>query len=246
MNKEDLQQEFNKLYKAYKELESSKLVLVEKSVSKLLEVIAKNEGIYNLIAESVLGFNYDKELSAVLQSEQFVLSSNNEKTIPLVFCILNDIDNGKISAIPFISSSFMDASEAGYKKFCKCIVEPFILAIKEEIGASDAPEEKIENASNIEEKEKLKKLFNSELVGRINYVIGEIDNKLNCMKRCDVALLREAGAITYSMALCLFEKEYIGVFGLLVGLKHVLAKLKKFKNEIKELDLLLKVLFNED
>lgn len=240
MNK-DLQQEYNKLYAAYKEIEGSKLILIEKSVSKLLRVIAQNDGLYNLIAETVLGFNFDKEFALVLKEEEFNLPSSPDKIIALVFCILNEIDNGKISAISFIKGAFNNSSEEGYSKFCTKIVEPFILAIKETIGAEDAPVETEEHENN--EAKYIENLFTSELIGRMNYIIDEVNNKLNQLKKAKLADKNNASTITYSLGLCLVEGQFIGVFGLFLGLKMALIKLKKFKNEVNEIDLLLNVLY---
>lgn len=233
----DLQTQYNKLYGAYKDMATSKLVLAEKSISEILRQIAQNDGIYNLIAETVLGFNFDKELNASMHDGVLVLPNSNEKIIPLVFCILNEIDNGKISAITFITRTFNDSKEEGYNRFCSEIIEPFILAIKDSLGAEDVVEETAcDDGSFIEE------LFTSELVDRMKYITKEVSDKLNELKKCDLVSKNAANTICFSIDLCLAELQFIGVFGLFSGLKMALLNLKKFKNEIKEIDLLLNIL----
>lgn len=241
MDKE-LQIEYNKLYATFKEMEGSKLILTEKSVSKLLKVIAQNDGLYNLIAETVLGFNFDKELDLLMKNDEFKLPSSNDKIIPLVFCILNEIDNGKISAISFITKTFTDSTEEGYKKFCKQLVEPFVFAIKDVIGADDAPEQFL-NQDEINETKKVEAFFTNDLISRMNYVLNEVTNKIGELKRVNLEYKNNASTIAFSAGLCLAEGQYLGVFGLFLGLKIALVKLKKFKNEIKEIDLLLSALY---
>lgn len=234
----DLQMQYNKLYEAYKAMMDSKLVIVEKSISELLRQIAQNDGIYNLIAETVLGFNFEKELNASMQEGVIVLPKANDKIIPLVFCILNDIDNGKISAISFITKTFNDSKEEGYQKFCKEIVEPFVFAIKDCLGAGDVEEEVVCEGENFY----LEEVFTSELVDRMRYITKDVQTKINELKKGDTTFKNAVSTICYSIDLCLDEKQLIGIFGLFSGLKIALIGLKKFKNEVKEVDLLLNIL----
>lgn len=235
----DLQIQYNNLYNAYKNMVTSKLVLAEKSISELLRQIAQNDGIYNLIAETVLGFNYEKELSSAMQGGVLVLPKTDDKIIPLVFCILNEIDNGKISAITFITRTFNDSKEEGYRAFCEEIVLPFVEAIKNALGAEDVANDKCELSN---ESSKIEELFSSELIDRMKYITSEVSDKLNNLKRVDMDAKSAVNTICFSIDLCLSELQLLGVFGLFSGLKMTLLGLKKFKNEVKEIDLLLNIL----
>ena len=225
----DLQIQYNNLYNAYKEMVSSKLVLAEKTISELLRQVAQNDGIYNLIAETVLGFNYEKELALAMKDGVLVLPKTDEKIIPLVFCILNEIDNGKISAITFITKTFNDSKEEGYRAFCEEIVKPFVEAIKNALGAEDVIndfDDSCDDASMIEE------LFTSELVDRMKYITAEVSSRLNSLKKGNNELKNAASTICFSIDLCLGASQFLGVFGLFSGLKTTLMNLKKFKNEV--------------
>ena len=233
----NLQSQYNNLYKAYKDMESSKLVLAEKSISEVLRQVAQNDDIYNLIAEMVLGFNYEKELNSAIINGEFILPSQKEKIIPLVFCILNEIDNGKISAISFITKTFAGENEEGYLKFCNNIVKPFVFSIKEMLGTEDCLQEENDPTSDFVEQ-----LFSSGLPDRMQFLTDDILGKLSALKKGDVNLKNAVTTICYSVGMCLSNGEVLGLFGLFLGLKIALAGLKKFKNEIKEIDLLLKQL----
>lgn len=238
---ERLEKECEGIFDAYNETINSKIVFVEKNISKILKSIAQNNSIYNLIAEKILGFNFEKEMQMALSiNGEFLLPENKDKVIPLVFCLLNEIDNGKISAIKFIGETFHDDTEVGYKLFCDEVVTPFVMAIKSELGAEHI---EINNEDNAE-KTMLESLFTSDIISRMRYVVEAINQKMSELKKVNSEIKNDVATICYSIDLCLSEKEFLGVFGLFSGLKYSLSELKKFKSEINEINLLLEVLNN--
>lgn len=231
----DKEEQLASLVGAYKELKSSKMVLAEKHIANILKVIAEKDLIYNLIAEKILGFDFIGRMKGLLEND-IELSDiiQSQDVIPFVFCVLNEIDNKNIETIAFIKQIFGSDSEKEFGEFCDKLVEPFISSIKNCLIGDGELCEEYEDPSNY-----IRNLFTADLIKRVQYITGEIAERVAGLKKIPVTLKQDIDIICYSIDLCVDAGEYIGVFGLLSGLKQCIYPLKKFKNEIAEIDMLL-------
>lgn len=231
----DKEEQLASLVGAYKELKSSKMVLAEKHIANILKVIAEKDLIYNLIAEKILGFDFIGRMKGLLENDIELLDIiQSQEVIPFVFCVLNEIDNKNIETVAFIKQIFGSDSEKEFGEFCDKLVEPFISSIKNCLIGDEELSEEYEDPSNY-----IRNLFTADLIERVQYITGEIAERVAGLKKIPANLKQDIDIICYSIDLCVDAGEYIGVFGLLSGLKQCIYPLKKFKAEIAEIDMLL-------
>lgn len=225
----------NNLVCAYRELQNSKMVLAEKQISKLLKVVADNDSIYNLIAEKILGYDFKRGLED-LQSANITVEeiASTDEVIPFVFCLLNDIDNRQIQTVAFIRQVFKSDSEEAYKEFNEKLVGSFVNRITKLLGTEINESVEV----NDDPADQIEKMFTSGLIERVGYILSVISEKVNGLKKIKLELKRDIDVISFSIDLCLNEGEYLGIMGLLTGLKCLLTPLKKFKAEIEEIELI--------
>lgn len=220
---------------AYKELKSSKMVLAEKHIANILKVIAEKDLIYNLIAEKILGFDFVGKMKGLINHElELTDITQSQEVIPFAFCVLNEIDNKNIETVAFIKQIFGSDSEKSFGEFCDKLVEPFVSGIKNCLIGDGELSEEFEDPSNY-----IRNLFTDELIKRVQYITGEIAERVSGLKKVPTELKQDIDIICYSIDLCLDSGEYIGVFGLLSGLKQCIFPLKKFKAEIGEINMIL-------
>ncbi len=127
---------------ACNDLVDGKFILADIKISKILKSISQSTEIYNLIAESMINYDFDAEFEkAVVKNEQgvekFELPEDVEKLIPLVFCLLVEIDSKRINLNDFIKAQFplVNNQNEEYHAFAKTIIIPFRNAIAEIFGA---------------------------------------------------------------------------------------------------------------
>lgn len=117
---------------ACNELIEGKFILADIKISKILKIISETTEIYNLIAESMINYDFDREFEKCVikdekGSERFELPMENEKIIPLVFCLLVEIDSKRINFNDFIKAQFPFANNQNeeYSSFAKTLIVPF-------------------------------------------------------------------------------------------------------------------------
>lgn len=126
---------------ACNELVHGKFILADIKISKILRAISESNDIYNLIAENMINYDFDKEFAkAVVKDsqgvEKFVLPEEDEKIIPLVFCLLVELDSKRINFNDFIKAQFPLATNQNeeYTAFAKTIIIPFRNAVANYFG----------------------------------------------------------------------------------------------------------------
>lgn len=222
------------LKKAFEELKNSRMVLAPKHISKILKVIAENENIYNLIAEKILGFDFNGEYQHLIEKTQTVEELiESQNVIPFVFCLLNEIDNNEIELVSFIKQVYGDDSESSFGSFCETLIYEFVQRVFDALGETPSKEEEMDASSAIEE------LFSAGIDERVKYIIAVITEKLTGLKKVKNDLKRDIDITCFSIDLCLNLEQFAGILGLLSGLKYMLMPLKKFKAEIAEIDVIL-------
>ena len=83
------------------EFTSGKFIFAINKITKILKSISNCNELYDLFAECLKDFNYSKELSHAKQKlptkkGEFIIPQDDKTLIALVFCMLVDIEEGKI------------------------------------------------------------------------------------------------------------------------------------------------------
>lgn len=228
---------------AYKELKASKIVLAEKNISNILKCVAENDFIYNLIAEKIVGYDFAGTMTKLLNGDVDLEEiTKTDAVIPFVFCVLNEIDNRHIETVAFVQRIFKDDSEEGFKDFCKDLVAPFVYRIKDYMVGED---EDFDEENVFDPADVMGSVFTKELIERVKFVVGEISARVHECKKVPEELLKDIDIVCYSIDLCINAGEFLGMFGLLSGLKQCIYPLKKFKAEINEIEFILDTMNKE-
>lgn len=221
---------------ACKEFCESKIILIEKSISNILKTIARGSSLYSAIAERIVGYNFGLDFSAVKESKNFDIIFSEKRVIPFVFYLLNEMDNGHIDTFEFIQNIFGGNSESSYLEFAKSLVIPFNQSVNTYVQSLFKDKKDTQPQS---ENQKRKELIDPSLRGRIEYVVGSISKRLDDPKYEKLNNKTGVSTIAITVLVCLSNNEQIGVFGLLLGLKTILRNKRAFKNDLKELNLII-------
>lgn len=234
-------EELNAFKAACEKFIDSKLILIEKSISDILKTIAKGGMIYNCLAEEIVGYNFPAEFETATRSGSFDLVMSDKKVVPFVFNLLNEMDNGNIDIFTFIKKMFGEDTQVAYASFGDILIRNFMNGINELL------ENKFEeNVEEVEEGEVEKTLasLDEAFLSRIKFVVENIMGGIIDKKNAKLKSRSDINTICVSILLCIDNAEYIGLLGQMIGLKYLIAKTRYFKNDVKELELIIKA-FNE-
>ena len=115
---------------------NGKFILADMKIAKILKAIAASEDIYNLLAECMINFDFEYELKKCCvknstENGSFALPTETYKLIPVVFCLLVQIDSKRIDFDYFLKTQFPYAKGQNeeYERFSMQVVAPFRNAI---------------------------------------------------------------------------------------------------------------------
>ena len=97
--------------KACDEFIEGKFILADVKIANILKKIADSTDIYNILAECMINFDFSKEfsksrVSGSVGANTFRLPTEIHKLIPLVFCLLVEIDKKNIDFNYFLRTQF--------------------------------------------------------------------------------------------------------------------------------------------
>lgn len=149
---------------ACNELVEGKFILADIKISKILKAISESTDVYNLIAESMINYDFDKEFAkAVVKDsngiEKFQLPDEDEKIIPLIFCLLVEMDSKRINFNEFVKVQFPLANNQNeeYQAFAKTIIIPFRNAVANYFDVD------IETTNKLAEDEELRNIIDEKI-----------------------------------------------------------------------------------
>ena len=99
-------------------------------IARILQDISESKEIYELIAECMKNFNFDKEFNRAkvklpTKDGYFIMPESRAIVIPLVFCVLVDIRDRKINFHDFLRTYFMSEQIDEFENFAQTLVVPF-------------------------------------------------------------------------------------------------------------------------
>lgn len=114
------------------EMIEGKFILADYKIANILKNISSSKEVYNLIANQMNNFNFERELSKAqlrgsTKPNKFKLPDESEKTLPFIFCILVGIKNKELDFDLFLKEYY--SNEKGraeeYSSFASEIILPF-------------------------------------------------------------------------------------------------------------------------
>ena len=233
MSKQNLNNGFyDEFLYSVQNLVESKYLLIDKRVSELLQSIASNEKIYNLIAECMVNFDFIEEWQNATHGNRLVLPDDSVRKISFIFCMLNNIDDKNLDLTKVMQHYFSyDDTKTPYVHFCEDVVIEFRNVIMKKLGINlDADE--TEEDLFLEEEQKLGD--NLILVLRKLSDYAEFSKKVKLVNISREDLV--AVISTFEFAVRNSQMEYY--YALTVTIKNALRKAKDVLDLVQEMDTL--------
>lgn len=230
------------------ELINSKMLFVDKNIDKLLTTIATSPEIYELVNECVGMFNKDKEFEKAFSrsstgEDVFVMPKEEPKVIALVFCLLLDISNGKISIEELVSTFFLDANERlSLNKFNQQIVCPFKQLVCEAFGVEEKNNAPISSSEStgvttfpVERTSNYLKDANgiSQVFTEAKQVAIEMIERL--AEERNNELIEDVTMMLHCVVISCMEQEFDLLCGIVKGLKYATKSIKSLKFLMRQL-----------
>ena len=118
-----------------------KFILADIKISKILRAISTSKEVYNLMAESLINYNFKKEYSELKrlsdeQGKDFALPKDTQSVISFVFAMLVEIDSKRIDFSELLSTTFPYATSQReeYAMFSQKFITPFKNAVSKMFG----------------------------------------------------------------------------------------------------------------
>ena len=225
-------------FSACDEFIEGKFILADIKIAKILRSISESNIIYDLIAESLINYDFKKEYEYLHNDSSehhngiLTLPNNNQVIIPFAFSLLVEIDSKQINFNEFLAKEFPNATsqKEEYTVFANQIILPFKNAVKQELGFED--EEEGENdISTLVQKE-------NDRIDRIEEEGEELEDEINdklifinkAMRRSNVELLVNA-----LQEACKIKNLTI-LIAIVMALNEMAYKEKKLRKELDEIN----------
>lgn len=117
------------------DLINGKFIFAGNKVANILKSINESPELYEVISECLKNFNYEKEFGRAkvklpTKRGSFKMPEENTAIIPLVFCMLVEIQEGKIDFKQFLADYFeTDDDNSQFENFANQVIVPFKNAI---------------------------------------------------------------------------------------------------------------------
>ena len=132
-----------------------KFILADIKISKILRAISTSKEIYNLMAESLINYDFKKEYNALKkqadeQGKDFSLPNDAQSIISFVFAMLVEIDSKRIDFSEFLSATFPYATSQReeYVMFSQKFILPFKNSVARVFGIAPNSEKKFEEVTS--------------------------------------------------------------------------------------------------
>lgn len=134
--------EMNKFVSACNEMIEGKFILADIKIAKILRAVSSSNEIYNLIAESLINYNFNSEYERIRKQNEeahsgyMEIGEDREVIIPFVFSLLVEIDSKHLDLSEFLATNFpmSNSQKEEYESFARHIVLPFRNAIASFFG----------------------------------------------------------------------------------------------------------------
>lgn len=222
-----IERDVEKFFVACDELIGSKFALVDKKIADVLSAIASSKTVYNLIAEYVFSFNFDRAFKIAISNQKiFDLPQSEKEILPFVFLLLSEIDDGKINILKLIENNFSSGEVGGYTEFLNRVIKPF----KESVIflIEQKPEEKTKPAD-------IKNEITKDIASRLMFLLENFLRSLNESKKLSTLEKVDARTLVQILNKEIEKKNAGAVFGLFLGLSHIVSADKKLASSISEI-----------
>lgn len=131
----DIKLAIKKFNDAINSFYTARLIIVERNIGRLLELIASTPELYGVIAECAKSANYQAEYKKAVSRDgvggYFNLPANRRQLISLITGLLYEFDNKTLSIVDFVTGYFPgETSHESYLTFCEKVITPYAEAFR--------------------------------------------------------------------------------------------------------------------
>ena len=132
------------------DLVTSKFILADAKISVLLQCIAEEQQLCDIITEALRNFDYEGTLAACCKDGVFELPNDARSSIALIFCLLFDFDTKKRELSDFLKAYFGGNSNQAMFDFGHRVIKNFKTAVEHAVCEIEkfTPDEDIFNAGD--------------------------------------------------------------------------------------------------
>lgn len=204
----------------------SKYILIDRNISVLLHSAVDCEEIYNLIASSMINFDFIEEWKKATVDGRIQFPQEETARLAFIFCMLNNIDDRKLDISKVLEHYFSyDSTMQPYELFCKTVIVDFknlVLKGLNLISGSD-PKKVEEEKKKQEEEARLRDQKNQML--KLVYNLKDEVRKHKRIWRCEISKNDVIAVIsTLEFAIKSDALEYF--YALVLALKALLCHVK--------------------
>ncbi len=218
----------------------SKYIMVDKRVSEVLTSIAGCKPVYNLIAECMINFNFDKAYKQGTNGNTFLLPDDPKDVVAFVFCLLNCLDDKKININDLLMKYYSkDNQVSPYALFNSEVIARFknavyFLAVGEKI---EKQEEKAQARPVVN--------FDADVNNRIIFLVKDLKDYVAGLKKIKGSFITKSEMITMLLVFVDLVKnnQTYAYQSALIGIKAGAGKDKEMQKRIGAIeDILLSLL----
>ncbi|MBQ7884757.1 MAG: hypothetical protein IJ318_01510 [Clostridia bacterium] len=231
------------------DLINGKFIFAGNKVANILKAISESPELYEVIAECLKDYNYEKEFGRAkvklpTKRGSFKMPEENTAIIPMVFCILVEIQENKIDFKQFLADYFEsdDDDVSQFENFAQTVIVPFknaiayLFDIEGQNKFKPQPEEEKKQAQQPKAVQTEKSSKQDEYFADIKTVCADILDEMNFIKikpeiEEDIKYLIEAT----KKAVEAKQVSQVNAFviGTIYALKQV-RKLRKFESNFRD------------
>ncbi len=233
------------------ELINGRFIFAENIIAKILQNISDSKEIYDLIAECMQSFNFDREFNRAkvklpTKDGYFVMPDSKAIVLPLVFCIFVDIRDKKLNLHEFIKNYFTSENMNEFENFAQTVVVPFKEAIaycfdldnnknqpKSE-GKSDVPiTNDISLPNHVEIEDDHSNL--SKLMKDTSIILKQMQDELHADKKTKENLKKDLDYFILCMQDCIKKLDIKNLSAYVVGLTYMTNKAHSLRFLVSDL-----------
>ena len=210
----------------------SKYILIDRNISLLLHSAVESSEIYNLIAKSMINFDFVSEWKIATENGNSIIYPEDKlKKIAFIFCMLNNIDDRKLDITKVFEHYFgHDKNLMPYDLFCKTVIVEFKELVLTELG--------VDLSEDVSEKEGLTPEEIKEKENEMLTLIFKLKDEIRKHKKVKGTKVSKSDIIavvsTLEYAVKSNDMEYF--YALTISIKILTEKVRKLKNIVLKIE----------
>ena len=240
----ELTEQYKAFWDACEDLKSSKIIIADAKVSKVLRSVVSCPALVEIVGEALVGYNFSNELGKLVTTgldgkARITLPSEPYRVIAFVFSLLSEFDSRRLDLQEFISQYFPEESLIeSFRDFNEQLITPFRDYLCEWVGFKERKEEDsvvkinstdVETIENKEEENAVEEKDVDQFFEDITMILNQIKETINLDSKIKPDRLDELN-ITINALLEVVNMQNFKIFNaLLISLNNLLSPIKSVR-----------------